>query len=202
MTHLGRWLAAAGMIAGAVLFGLSWLPVRTDVQRVVLNPGTLNLPTDLIALLEGREIRVDAPEWLWRGGQSEFRLRTNVGSQTEALNLILEANLVITGGSSFPTGELAMPVQGADWKELRWQISDDEMESGAVSGTMWVHVTFVRPAEQTKTRTALLAKPLDIPVRSMIPGLALGPQRWIGVVLLVIAGCGRLALSRRRARPD
>ncbi|KPL76138.1 hypothetical protein ADN00_12440 [Ornatilinea apprima] len=193
---------AAGMIAGAVLFGLSWLPVKTDVQRVVLNPRTLNLPTDLIALLEGRELIVDAPTWLWQGGQSEIRLRTNLGSQTEALNLILEANLAINGGNSLPIGELAMPIQGTDWKELRWQISDDEMESGAVSGTMWVHATFVRPAEQQKARTALLAKPLDIPVRSMIPGLALGPQRWIGVGLFLVAGCSRLALGRRRARLD
>lgn len=185
------------MIAGAALFGLSWLPVKTEVQRVILNPQTLNLPADLIALLDGRELVVETPEWLWRGGQSEICLQTNIGAETQALNLILEANLVMTGARSLPGGVLATPVQGADWKDLSWQISDEEMESGAVSGTMWVHVTFVRPAEQQKTRTAVLAKPLDIPVRSMIPGLAVGPQRWIGVGIFLIAGSSRLSFGRR-----
>lgn len=111
-------------------------------------------------------------------------------TQSSGYNLLVEADLEISGLQAVPAGEIAEPMQPGQSVSFYWSIRPDQ--AGIYPGMVWVHLRFV-PAkgessvgQKEEIRRVLTAQPVEIRTEQLM-GLG-GPQaRALGISGIIVS---------------
>jgi len=173
-----------GLLIGVGFIVLSLLPVEKQTTVISINSNLEEIPVEVRTALQDASIEIEFPNWIWSGRQESLWIRTEMdpGAAMD-WNYMLEAQLSLPQAEVQPQGAITMPLAGAGMKEINWMLrGSDHMD-----GLLWLHLIALQPGEnQARIRLPVLARQIEIPVRNILPGLAMLPLRWLGAVLVVI----------------
>jgi len=185
MTRLTDSLSMiVGLLIGVGFIFLSLLPVEKQTSVIPVNSNLEEIPIEVRTALQDASIEIEIPIWMWSGRQESLRISTEMDPGAEMdWNYLIEAQLSLPQAEVQPQGAITMPLAGAGMKEINWMLrGSDPME-----GVLWLHLIALQPGEnQARIRLPVLARQIEIPVRNILPGLAMLPMRWLGAGLVVI----------------
>jgi len=172
------WLVwMVGMLA---LGAWSLFPAARTAVDLPLNPLILSNAERID--LEGRRLRFDLPAFLRVGEELDLRFEITAGDQPEDAELTAAARLELPGLVGEPV-ELREKMFKGQPARFVWPVKVSE--PGTQRGLLWLTI-FVKQAGKPVEEVAVLARPIEVPVRSVLAlqvaspaGLAIGLVAWV-----------------------
>jgi hypothetical protein len=202
------WAAGLLMIASLILLLFSSAPLPQQVHSILLSTeplassaGPATPPAQMTGLSKPLRLSMSWPQLLRLGDTGQVTLALDVAGEAatapqpdeaveaaglfDTQSVVAEARLDLAGMQVEPFPTISEPMAPQRDLQLFWKIHPTV--TGAYRGTLWLYLNLVPKGGGTVERKALVARPIEIQVLSVL-GLPAAVVRWGSVV-----GIGLLA---------
>jgi hypothetical protein len=197
------WLGTACLVAGGLLaVGLAWPSSRMRIDVVLsgeqAQTGWIPLPSTSSesSTVPDLSLAIDLPDSVLKGRGERVELAVDVSSRNASLPVYtLAAELVAVGASVRPAGESAQALRAST--AFGWDLIARHAPANSV--TLLVRLRRHTPGGGVEGERLLLARDLDLPVRSLV-GLSAPAATWAAGILGLAGAIIWIAVGVARRR--